>query len=377
MEVNMSNITKLLDMKSNSDFEVLIVDDNDNNLIVLSEILKEESYKVRVAKNGKMALMTIEKKSPDLILLDINMPELDGFEIGEILGNHDIFKHIPIIYVTAFNDIDNKLKAFDLGAVDYITKPYLHEEIKARVALHLKLSDMKRLLNLENITLQNKVNDAVSEITNAYTSTIYAMVELAEARDDDTGKHLQRISTYCKKLAELAYQSNKFGDLTLEFVKDIEIASPLHDIGKIGIEDKILLKPGPLTEGEFERMKDHVTIGAEKLESISATIPNNTYIKLGTAIARFHHEKWDGSGYCEGLKGNNIPIEARIMAISDVYDALRSERIYKASFSHEKALRIMKGLSGSHFDPHLLDIFLDHADWFNAKYMKLSEASDE
>lgn len=363
----------ILDIRNNNELDVLIVDDNSNNLSVLSSILKQDEYRIRMAKNGKMALKTIEVKPPDIILLDINMPHMDGFELIKILKDNEEYYDIPVIFITAMSNIENKVKGFDMGAVDYITKPFLVDEVRERVSLHLRLSEMKRLLMIKNEDLISKVADSVKEITRAHLSTIHAMIELSEARDDDTGKHIQRISVFCKQLAILIRETYLSDCINDQFIYDIEISSPLHDIGKISIPDSILLKPGKLSDDEFEKMKSHVTLGADKLKAISVKIPDNSFIKIGEMIARYHHEKWDGSGYTEGLKGYDIPLEARIMAISDVYDALRSKRVYKEAYTHEKAIEIMKELSGTHFDPEIFEVFDKNQDWFKDMYDQLSE----
>ncbi|MBS7525634.1 response regulator [Fusibacter paucivorans] len=367
--------SRIIQSRKNENFEVLIVDDNPQNLKVLSEILKRESYRVRTTTSGKLALKSLAMKPVDLILLDINMPELSGYEVAERLKADDALNEIPVILITALSSIEDKLKGFKTGAVDYITKPFMLEEVLARVDTHLKLKEARRLLKMENQNLEKMVNEKVLEITSAHLTTVFAMVELAESRDDDTGKHVKRIGEYCRKLSELLRESGY--DLTVDdsFVHNIYIASPLHDIGKIGISDAILLKPGKLTADEFEIIKTHVVIGAEKLEAVSSVSPDNKFLQMGARIARYHHEKWDGSGYMAGLSETAIPIEARIMAIADVYDALRSKRIYKHAYIHDEALQIMREGRSKHFDPTLLDLFFKHADWFDLQYNRLSGKS--
>jgi putative two-component system response regulator len=366
------NHSAIIKTRENASFEILIVDDNPQNLKVLSEILRQVSYKVRTTTSGRLALKSLALKPVDLILLDINMPELNGYEVAETIKSDMQLKDIPIILITALSSIEDKLKGFEKGAVDYITKPFMLEEVLVRVETHLKLKEARQLLQLENQKLEKLVNEKVLEITSAHLTTVFAMVELAESRDDDTGKHVKRIGEYCRKLSEFAMEASYDIAIDAAFLHNIYIASPLHDIGKIGISDAILLKPGKLTAEEFENIKAHVIIGAEKLEAIASVSPENAFIKMGARIARYHHEKWDGSGYMAGLSGKTIPIEARIMAIADVYDALRSKRIYKLPFSHDEALKIMLEGRGAHFDPTLLDLFLENAAWFDGQYNRLS-----
>jgi putative two-component system response regulator len=367
--------SNLIKTRENANFEILIVDDNPQNLKVLSEILKRESYRVRTTNSGKFALKSLNIKPVDLILLDINMPDMNGYEVADHIKADPALSEIPIILITALSSIEDKLKGFKSGAVDYITKPFIVEEVLARVDTHLKLKEAKHLLKRENQNLEKLVNEKVLEITSAHLTTVFAMVELAESRDDDTGKHVKRIGEYCRKISELTKASGYDQTVDDSFVHNIYIASPLHDIGKIGISDTVLLKPGKLTADEFEIIKTHVVIGAEKLEAISSVSPENKFLQMGARIARYHHEKWDGSGYMAGLGGVAIPIEARIMAIADVYDALRSKRIYKLPFTHNEALEIMIEGRAKHFDPTLLDLFLEHAEWFDLQYNRLSGKS--
>ena len=371
-KMNLDITPKVITPRHNDELEIMIVDDNPKNLKVLSEILKKESYRVRTMNNGKLALRSLAMKSVDLILLDINMPDLNGYEVTSIIKSNEHLKDIPIILITALTSVENKLKGFELGAVDYITKPLILEEVQARVSTHLKLREATRILHLKNSNLESLVNKKVTEITSAHLTTVFAMVELAESRDDDTGSHVKRIGEFCKKISELACEIDYDNLIDDEFIHNIYIASPLHDIGKIGIRDAILLKPGKLTVDEFEEMKKHVVIGADRLDAIGNVTPSNAFIKMGASIARYHHEKWNGKGYAIGLKGKEIPIEARIMAIADVYDALRSKRIYKEAFSHEEATKIMLQGKGEHFDPKLLELFIDNVEWFNLTYNELS-----
>ena len=367
----------VLQHKDNSEFEILIVDDNPKNLKVLSSILLKNKYKIRTAQNGVMALNSLRKRKVDLILLDINMPIMDGFELCEKLKTMHDFSGIPIIFITALSSQADKMKGFELGAVDFITKPFMIEEVQARVKAHLKLNESRELLEIKNKELQKIVNKKLKLLASSHIATVFAMVQLAEARDDDTGKHIARISRYCKRLAELAYESKTFPEIDLAFIDNIEIASPLHDIGKIGIRDVILLKPAKLIESEFDIMKTHVSIGARHLQIVADSTPDNGFVQMGILIAKYHHEKWDGTGYTRGLKEDDIPLCARIMTIADVYDALRSKRVYKKAFTHEKSMTIMNDMCGVNFDPKLYELFYRHQSWFENTYDTLSGGDNE
>lgn len=332
--------------------DVLIVDDQPANLKVLSEILKSMGYKIRPALSGKTALSAAEHDPPDLILLDIMMPEMDGFEVCRQLKEHATLRHIPVIFISALDDIHDKIKGFQAGGVDYITKPFQTEEVLARVSTHLRLEQYTH-------HLEELVDEKVREIYNSQMATILAVSKLAESRDDATGQHIERTQIFCQLMAQQLYKEKRFpGEITEAFIDTIFHASPLHDIGKVGIMDSILLKPGRLTEEEFEIMKTHVLIGADTLETVQSRYPQNIFIGMGIDLARSHHERWDGSGYPDGLKGNDIPLSARIMALADVYDALRYKRPYKEAIPQERTIEILLEGSGSHFDPAVIAAFL-------------------
>lgn len=345
---------------------VMIVDDISENLILLAGTLQNEEYKIKVLPNGKMAIDSAFKNPPDLILLDVMMPELDGYEVCRILKSDERFKDIPIIFISALSESFDKIKAFEVGGVDYISKPFDANEVKARVKVHLSLRLLQNKLHNYNKKLKYIVNKQVEEISNGQLAIISAMTRLAEARDDDTGKHIERTQTFCKLLAQELQKRDEYkGIIDDDFIYNIFNASPLHDIGKIAIPDKILLKPDKLTEEEFNMMKTHSIIGKEYLTEAYNKSPKNSFLKMGVEIAGGHHEKFDGSGYPMGLSGMEIPLSARIMAIADVYDALRSKRIYKSAFSHEKSLEIIIEGKGKHFDPVIIDAFLNLEKEFN------------
>lgn len=314
----------------NSKQKILIVDDEPINLKVLNNILKD-IYKLIFAKSGQEALRLIEKEKPDLILLDVMMPEMTGYDVCKHLKNNILYKTIPVIFVTALNDAVDEAKGLNIGAVDYISKPVTPAVVKARVKTHLSLVD-------------------IDELKRTRLQVIQRLGRAAEYKDNETGMHVMRMSYYSKILS-LAYgHSAKTADQLFH-------AAPMHDIGKIGIPDSIMLKPGKLTEEEFKIMQKHPEIGAEILGESDSDL-----IELAKVVAMTHHEKWDGTGYPKQLKGTDIPIEGRIVAVADVFDALTSVRPYKDAWPVEKAITLMREQKGKHFDPQLVDLFEQELD---------------
>jgi len=309
---------------------ILIVDDEPANLKVMREVLSKQ-YSLSFAKSGEAALALVQKELPKLILLDIMMPDMSGLTLCEKLKANAITAHIPIIFVTALNDEKDEFKGFELGAVDYITKPISPAIVRARVKTHLSLVQAEQL-KLAHVDLVERLGRA------------------AEYKDTDTGEHIIRMSQYSKVLA-LAYGLD---ETQAELLKQ---AAPMHDIGKIGIPDAILLKPGKLTEQEFDAMKAHTVIGAKILANSGSPL-----LQLAHRLAMEHHEKWDGSGYPSGLKGEEISIEGRIAAIADVFDALTSKRPYKEPWSTEQAVELLQDQAGKHFDPQLVTLFINCLD---------------
>lgn len=347
-------------------FNLLIVDDTTANLRLLSSMFTEKGYRVRSVINGQMALTAVKTDPPDLILLDINMPEMNGYQVCEALKSDPILEDIPVIFISALDDLQDKVKAFTTGGVDYITKPFQIEEVISRVKTHLTLRLTQRELEsaknelLEiNHHLEERVQAQVKQISSSHLATIFVLAKLAESRDSDTGRHLDRVRHLSKVIAEELAKKDKYSnEITRQFIDNIFEASALHDIGKVGIPDAILLKPGKLTEEEFEIMKTHTTIGVEPLRIVDQEYPGNALIRMGIDIVEGHHEKWDGSGYPHGLIGEAIPLVARIVALVDVYDALTSVRPYKKAFSHDESRKIIAADSGKHFDPDIVSSFL-------------------
>jgi len=337
---------------------IMIVDDTPANLTLLQEILQSQGYRVLVFTRGPMALKAAEKNPPDLILLDINMPEMDGFEVCRNLKRNEILKDIPVIFISALNAASEKVKAFHEGGVDFVTKPFHFEEIRARVETHLRLDQMKKDIERHNHYLEDIIEEKILEVGSSQIATIHALSALTESRDVDTGGHIGRTSLFCKILSEHLRKSSDYSkDLNNQFVENVFHAAPLHDIGKVGIPDSILLKPGLLSLEEFEIMKSHVIIGAKTLKAVLEKYPHNKFIVTGIEITRSHHEKWNGKGYPDRLAGSAIPLSARIMAVSDVYDSLRSERPYKEAFNHEKSYDIIMKGAGEDFDPVVAEAF--------------------
>ncbi|HBF34893.1 TPA: two-component system response regulator, partial [Candidatus Sumerlaeota bacterium] len=291
---------------------VMVVDDTPANLKLLQEMLEGSGYRVQAFPCGKMALSAAAKKPPDLILLDINMPDMDGFEVCKRLKDDVILKDIPVLFISALDETVGKVKAFAAGGVDYVTKPFQYEEVYARVKAHLHLRKLRIKLEENNQRLEELVKEKVAEISDSQLSTIVALAKLAESRDDETGVHIERTRTFCKILAEKLREKPRYAEsINDAFVETIFQASALHDIGKVGVPDCILLKPGRLTFEEFEIIRSHSLIGARTLQSARGKYSRNVFLNMGIAIARSHHEKWDGSGYPDGLIGEDIPLSAR------------------------------------------------------------------
>ena len=348
------------------DYKILTVDDKKINRVLLKGHLVNAGYKqILQAESGKEAIAQVKEVHPDLILLDIVMPEMDGYEVCSQIKANDRFNDIPVIFLSALNDIKDKMTAFSYGGVDYITKPFSFLEVQARVQTHLNNHYLQQRLNRHNEQLEQLVQAKVKEVSESQMSTIFAIAHLAEKRDNETGMHLKRTRDYCRLLADWLSENSKYADtITNDYVRIIYEASHLHDIGKVGIPDAILLKPGKLTTDEFEIIKKHSIIGWETLKEVEEMYPSNMFIAVGSQIARSHHEKWNGKGYPDGLVGENIPLSARIMALSDAYDALRSVRPYKEAFSHQKSLKIIMGDKGKHFDPTIVDAFISLEEKF-------------
>ena len=346
---------------------VLVVDDNEMNRDMLVRRMRPMGYVVDVACDGGQALEILKSRAFDLVLLDIMMPVMDGYEVLKEMKADQQLKTIPVIMITAIDDASSAARCIDMGAEDYLTKPFDPTLLRARVSAclerkHLHDQETRHRAQIEeyNIHLEERVRQQVEVITSSQLGAIFAMSKLAESRDPETGEHLERMREYCKVLSQHLSKLPKYQSIIDDaFVSNIYAASPLHDIGKVGIDDAVLLKPGKLTPQEWVIMKTHPMIGADTLREVDREHPGNELIRMGIEIAEGHHEKWDGSGYPHGLRGEDIPLVARILALGDVYDALTSKRCYKDAFSHEKSRAIVEEGNGSHFDPEVVNAFLD------------------
>lgn len=351
--------------RSQGDFTVMVVDDTAANLMLISDLLHPH-YKVKVASSGARALKIASSGlPPDLILLDIMMPDMDGYEVCRQLKANPLTCDIPVIFLTAKTDTCDEELGFELGAVDYITKPISPPIALARVKANLTLKASADFLKDKNVFLEQEVARRTAEVSEIQNVTILTMASLAETRDNETGNHIIRTQHYVKLLAQKLQMHPRFSHYLDDATVDLLFKSaPLHDIGKVGIPDSVLLKPDKLTPAEFEIMKTHTTLGKLAIESAEARLGRHVpFLRYAKEIAYSHQEKWDGSGYPEGLAGDAIPVSARLMAIADVYDALISRRVYKPPFTHEVAMTIIQEGRGVHFDPDVTDAFLQvHLD---------------
>lgn len=345
---------------------ILIVDDEPVNLSVLSQILTG-SYKVRAANCGSRALqVAISEPRPDLILLDVMMPNMDGYSVLSQLKKIPDTKKIPVIFVTTMESVVDEEKGLNLGAVDYIMKPVRPAILLARVKTHLIIKQAADFLHDKNDYLEAEVTRRMQENQAVQNVSIRALAHLAETRDTETGDHILRTQSYVKILAGRLQQHPRFKDvLTDKYCDLVTRSAPLHDIGKVGIPDSVLLKPGKLTVDEWEIMKMHAELGAQAIENAEQDVEQNVeFLTLAKEIARWHHERWDGKGYPDGLVGDEIPLSARLMALADVFDALISVRVYKPAMSFEKAKKIILSERGKQFDSDITDAFLNTFDEF-------------
>ena len=329
---------------------ILVVDDTPANIKVLNELLRDQ-YHVSVATSGPKGLeIAASENMPDLILLDIMMPDMDGYEVIKKLKENPKTEKIPVLFITAKGEVEDETLGLSLGAVDYIRKPISPPIVKARVKTHMSL-------HLYQENLEDLVAARTEQLRNGYVDTVHRLTLASEYKDEDTGLHIRRVSFYTQELAK------RLG-MDSTFVETIFYASPMHDIGKVAIPDSVLLKQGPLNDEEWATMKTHAEIGAKILEG-----SDSPFLEMAVDIAGCHHERWDGKGYPKGLKGEEIPLTARIMNISDQYDALRSIRPYKPAFDHEKTISIITKGDGrtmpDHFDPDVLRAFEQSLSVFN------------
>ena len=355
--------------RSTDDEIILIVDDMPENLNVLGELLHGAGYHVKVATNGLTALnLANQQPRPSLILLDVMMPEMDGHEVLRQLRSNINTREIPVIFLTAMNSDDDEERAFGEGIADYITKPLKPALALARVRSQLLVRQARRWLQDQNLALEAEVKRRMQENDLIQAVSIRALAHLAETRDNETGAHIQRTQAYVRLLATRLSDHPLFSQtLDNKYIEVLARSAPLHDIGKVGIPDYILLKPGKLTPEEWEIMKTHTLLGCESIALAERDIDTSVeFLQQAKEIVRSHHERWDGTGYPDGLAGDAIPLSARLMAIADVFDALISKRVYKAAIAFSEVHKIMQEGRGSHFDPDIIDNFLSGYEEFEA-----------
>jgi putative two-component system response regulator len=340
-----------------SNYNVLVVDDVVDNIQVAMNVLKEDNYNLTYALSGEEALSLVKEHEYDLILLDIMMPGIDGYEVCSRIKQIPSRQDIPIIFLTAKTNIESISKAFEIGGVDYLTKPFNADELLIRVKTHIELHNARQLLEQNNLSLKVKYTKErkrlLTELEDTQKEIIYILAELTESVSDETGQHIKRVANISKLLAEY------HPVLTEDDVSTLFYAAPMHDIGKIAVDQEILHKPSALTAEEFEIMKTHTQLAHKILKNSDRKI-----IQSADIIAMQHHEKWDGTGYPNSLRGHDIHIYGRIVALADVFDALTHKRVYKESWSVKEATDYIEKNRGIHFDPELVDIFMEHVDEF-------------
>ena len=343
---------------------IFLVDDNETNLIMGKNALSE-LYSVYTLSSGFRLFKILEKLIPDLILLDVEMPDMGGHEVLAQLKSNPRTSHVPVIFLTALNSEETEIKGLSMGAVDYIIKPFSPPLLLKRIELHLLVESQKRELINYSSNLEQMVQEKTDQVVALKNAVLKTTAELVEHRDTLTGHHIERTQRYIKILIEAMEQCNVYGAEISSMDGSLVLqSSQLHDVGKIKIRDSILLKPGLLTQEEFEEMKSHTTFGEHIIIRMQESTPDSDFLEYARIFAVSHHEKWDGSGYPKGLTGKEIPLLGRIMAIVDVYDALVTDRPYKSAFPHTQAIGIIESSRGTHFDPDLTDLFLKvHSDF--------------
>ncbi|MBI2433907.1 MAG: response regulator [Candidatus Hydrogenedentes bacterium] len=345
--------------------KVLVVDDLEQNVEVLRRFLEPMGFEVHSASHGEEAIEVVNASPPDVLLLDLVMPGMDGFEVCRRLKRSEQTRHIPVIIITGVSDKQANVDAVDAGADDFLTKPFDKVLLEARIRSSIRAKLLQDRVLAYQQELEMRVAERTKQLELSQHITVFSLAKLSESRDVETGDHLERIRSYARELAdELALWPKYHGVIRNEFVEELYHSSPLHDIGKVGIPDRILLKPGKLTTEEFEIMKTHTLIGGDTLRAADMEAGRDSFLAMGRDIAYYHHEKYDGSGYPYGMGGGDIPLPARIVALADVYDALSSKRPYKEPFDHETSRKILLEGRGKHFDPDVVDAFLKREERF-------------
>lgn len=363
--------------------KILIVEDDLELRETLNDVDFFDDHETILACNGMQALEFIKTYTPDLILLDIEMPIMDGISVLKIIKSDPQLHHIPVIMISGLIDSEKILECIELGADDYLIKPFNSIMLKARIKAglknrewHEKEIEYLRQIKDYNQNLEDKVKEQITEITAAQSGLIFAMAKLAESRDPETGRHLIRIQEYCRIISQqLSHESQYSDTIDDDYINNICDAAPLHDIGKIAIPDKILQKLGKLNKDEYEVMKMHAELGADTLRQVYQQHKSNKLLKLGIEIAENHHEHWDGTGYPVGLKEEQIPLSARILALADEYDAITSKRVYKDAESHIVAKKYIVKDEGHHFDPEIVAAFLKVENEFKSVLQKYKNSA--
>ncbi len=346
--------------------QVLIIDDEPASRDVLSKIMDKLGYRSYEAADGQAAFNQLEINQPDVILLDLVLPDTSGEAILDRLRADERLQRIPVIILSGVNDMDRISSCLEKGADDYLVKPFNTTLLKARVTgclerkrAHDRDREIGQQIKKYSEELEEQVHAQLDEIASAQLAMIFALSKLAESRDPETGEHLERMREYCRILCEQLRKTEKYADIVDEhFIASMYSASPLHDIGKVGVPDRILLKPGKLTKEEFEIIKQHTVLGASTLRAVRAEFPHIDIVQFGIELAEGHHERWDGTGYPNKVAGEAIPLSARILSVGDVYDAITSKRCYKDAVPHEKCAAIIREESGSQFDPDIVEAFV-------------------
>ncbi len=336
---------------------ILIIDDVETNRFVLRNIITDMGYQPVLAENGKQGLKIMERIVPELILLDVAMPEMDGFEFAEIIQKDVRFRHIPIIFISAYDAPQDIVKGFEAGGADYVTKPFIQEVVKSRVAVQLKLAEMNKTLADANRRLQVSITEQLRQIETEKKRVLYALLTVVRKNAVFDDRHIERLQENCKILAQAMQLSPKFESIVSDtFVETIELAAPLCDLGMVGVPLDILQKNGKLTDEEMDIMKKHTAIGVQIMDDIKGDGDYNDFIDMSCDITRYHHERWDGTGYPSGKCGNDIPLPAQVVALVSYYNALTEKRSYREAYSKEEAIQMLEMESGKAFNPDIFAI---------------------
>lgn len=337
--------------------KILIVDDVETNRFVLRNIISEMGHQPLLAENGIQALKIMDRIEPNLILLDVAMPQMDGYELCNIMKEDPIKRNIPIIFISAFDQPEDVVKGFKLGGADYITKPFIKEVVQSRVNVHLNLADANTSLQEANRRLASSLQEQLKQMEQEKKNVLYALVSVARENACYEEEHMERLQYNCRILAQAMQLSPKFEqDISDSFVETIELAAPLCDLGNVAIPTQILQKKERLTDEELDMIKNHTTVGAKILNDIKTRGDYNDFVQMSIDVAHYHHENWDGSGYPNHLSGNGIPLAAQIVAVAGAYCSITESRIYREAYDRETALEILDREAGKNFNPDIVDI---------------------